>query len=405
MRRGSPFGPILDEMVSEIIVRNASQLSGTLDPTKAYRVDGVIDMGTTSIKVPEGGLTLLGIDFNISGLTSSADNHTMFVVDPAGAYSGPLNLRSLFITDSGDLSQVFDLDNSESNNAVEASDCNFVSCTSLGELANYRQMFNQGVGWLRCVDGLTFSGNWAGGMTVLSSILISAGVTFNGTLFKAGTALSIAGSVSSDMNALQLGDAGTLFDFAPSNIVSDGAFQMVGVRVNPASTAFPNMPATSVKARFKACTGTRNTYVGTTGTVTTSAETTINTTDVYETMAGTITYTDLAWVLTFGTAGLEFNSDVETDFVLSGAASFTGANNSVLGLAPYKYTAALATWAQAGPVELVTLNAGGRAENVSFGTVVSLSKGDRIEFRVANTTGTQNVTALLGGHFRLTERG
>ena len=43
-----------------IIVKQASDLSGTLDSTKVYLIDGIIDMGAQSIEVPSGGLTIIG---------------------------------------------------------------------------------------------------------------------------------------------------------------------------------------------------------------------------------------------------------------------------------------------------------------------------------------------------------
>ena len=157
----SPFGSLGDsnDLDSTIVVRQASQLTGTLDPTKAYLIDGVIDMGTSSITVPPGGLTLIGVDFRISGLTSSEDNFDLFV-SPDGSYSGALILQKLYVTTSGANSRVFNLDNQGNNNAVEMVDLNFVFCTSCGELTSYRQMLTTNVAWIGCNDGFTLSGTW-----------------------------------------------------------------------------------------------------------------------------------------------------------------------------------------------------------------------------------------------------
>ena len=51
---------------STVFVRNASQLSGTLDSTKVYLIDGVVDMGALQIIVPQSGLSIHGLGFNIS---------------------------------------------------------------------------------------------------------------------------------------------------------------------------------------------------------------------------------------------------------------------------------------------------------------------------------------------------
>ena len=384
-----------------LYVKRAKQLEGKLDSSIVYFLDGQIDMGSTSIIVPSGGLTFQGHGFGVSGLVSSADNYTLFVEN--GTYSGDLFLTSMDVTVTGTSSKVFDLDNSENFNAIEWNTVNFLNCTSLGEIANYRQGLSRNVAWISCADGVTMSGNWSGGWAALDSIYVGAPLT--GVLFRAGTALVIGGSFRSDMNILSLGTAGGIFcDFAPANITLDGGFSMDGVRANPDAISFPNMPNTSVKARYRNCTGVRNTYVGASGTITTSTETVIATSGVYYSMAGSISVDEPTWLILFEDAGIEFNSDVATAFELAGAFSFSGTNNKVLSLKLYKYTVATTTWAAVSPSFEVTLNASNLAENVSFGAFVDMVKGDRLEFRVANLNGTNNITCLTGGQVRLKER-
>ena len=48
-------------------------LGGVIDPTVQYFLDGVIDMGSTSIEVPADGIYISGYNFDISGLTSSEE--------------------------------------------------------------------------------------------------------------------------------------------------------------------------------------------------------------------------------------------------------------------------------------------------------------------------------------------
>lgn len=409
MVRYSPFGPLTsggadsDDLDSTIIVKSASQLTGTLDSTKAYIIDGVVDMGASSITVPPGGLTLIGMDFRISGLTSSEDNFTLFVTG-GGSYSGDLICQKLYVQVGGTNSKVFDLDNQGNNNAVELVDFNFFFCTSCGHLTSYRQLLTNNLAWLGCNDGLTCAGTWAGGMALLTSIVIAAGQTFSGTVLKAGTALNVLGSVRSDINALQLSSVGTLCDFAPSHIAVDGQFLMQGVRVNPASNAFPNMPASDVKANFKDCTGTENTYVGASTTVTTETATTFAGSGVYTPMLGTMTMSDAAWFSLVNGSEEQYDSDVLSSLVVEGALSFSGTNNHELSLKVYKYTAATTSWAAISPAFNVTLNAQGRAENVSFGAYLDMVDGDRIGIYIANMTATADITALLGGQIRIRER-
>ena len=148
-------------------------------------------MGTTSIVVPSGGLSITGHGFGISGLVSTESNHTMFVTDGL-TYSGDLFLTSLDIRCSGVGSKVFDLDNLENFNACEWNTVNFLSCTSLGEIKNYRQGLGRNVAWISCKEGLTMTGAWSGGFAIVDSIVVGAPLT--GVLFKAGAGpyLSVA---------------------------------------------------------------------------------------------------------------------------------------------------------------------------------------------------------------------
>jgi hypothetical protein len=385
-----------------VYVKKASQLTGTLDSNKLYFLDGEINMGLESIIVPPTGLSIAGHGFGISGLVSTEDNHTLFVTNGV-TYSGDLYLTSIDIRCTGIGSKVFDIDNQENSNATEWNTVNFLSCTSLGEIKNYRQGLCRNIAWISCKDGLTMTGAWSGGWAAVDSIIVGAPLT--GVLFRAGAGLLISGSFRTDMNILQLGTAGGIFcDFSPANIALDGGFSVDNLRANPDANNFPNMPNTSVKARYRSCAGVRNTYVGASGTITTSVVTTVTTSGVYYSMAGSLSVDEPTWLILFEDAGIEFNSEIPTAFDLAGAFSFAGPNNQVLSLKLYKYTADTMVWSPASPAFEVTMNAADRAENVSFGTFVDMVKGDRLEFRVANLTGTGDITALLGGQVRLKER-
>ena len=228
----------------EIIVRNASDLSGTLSSTVVYLVDGVIDMGTTSITVPSTGLNILGLGFGISSLTSTENNYTMFV-DTGTA--GNLFLSDLEITTSGTSSKVFDLDNQGNGAAMEANTVNFNSCTSLGELDEYRQLLMRNIGVFSCTDGLTLIGNWIGGARIETTLIRSFG---SGTFIKAGTALVLNTRFLSDTNMDGETNA-TFSDISETNIAADGGFTIVNANFNGVTNPLPNITGSSVKARFR----------------------------------------------------------------------------------------------------------------------------------------------------------
>ena len=102
-----------------------------------YMIDGTIDMRDTQIFVPEGGISIAGLNGSrdVSQLVSTEDDYIMFV-SPDGGYSGDVVFESLTIQVTGAGSKVFDLDNDGNGNALDLSKINFVSCTSLGSLSD-----------------------------------------------------------------------------------------------------------------------------------------------------------------------------------------------------------------------------------------------------------------------------
>jgi hypothetical protein len=275
---------------NRVIVKTAADLAGTLDSTKLYMVDGTIDMGSQSIEVPAGGLSIAGLNGarDPFGLTSSANNYTMFT-SPSGGYSGELVMESMTITTSGTGSKVFDLDNDGNSNAIDITGLNFVNCTSLGELTAYRQLLLNNIGFISISDGLTFSGAWTG-LAVTTSIAINFPAA---TLFKEGTSFTI-NNIRSDINFLSVNSSAVLFDFDEANITSKGGLSLNNVRTT-ATNALPNITGASSYARFRNCSGIENTYVGGQWSISSAAATVISTISVPVKIAGTTSYSDLQW--------------------------------------------------------------------------------------------------------------
>lgn len=405
--RGGGFNPSASTQVANkiVYVTEATQLSGTLDSTVLYFLDGQIDMGTTSIVVPSTGLNIKGHGFGVSGLVSTEDSHTMFVTDGL-TYSGDLFLTSMDIACSGTASQVFGLDNQENSNAIEWNTVNFLGCTSLGEITGYRQGLCRNIAWVSCDDGITMSGNWSGGWAVVDSIVV--GAPFAGVLFKAGTALVIGGSFRSNINILGIGGIGGEFcDFAPANITLDGGFALDGVRAPSGADVVPNMPASSTKARIKNCTGIQNTYPGAAHIPTADGLVSITTVDTLYQINNTVDIEEGYWFSTANTNGIQLDSSNYTEVNCSGTLSFSGANNKEVGIQLRKYDAALTSYVNIGPEYVATLNGGTsatRAENVSFFATTGMSQNDRIEIWIKNRTNTNNITTIAGGQFQVFER-
>ena len=61
--------------LSYVIVRDKADF-GVIDSSKIYLLDGIIDMGSTSIEIPATGISISGLSFNVSKLVSNDDNYT-----------------------------------------------------------------------------------------------------------------------------------------------------------------------------------------------------------------------------------------------------------------------------------------------------------------------------------------
>jgi len=405
MIAGGPSAASTAAPQSIIYVTSPDQLAGTLQSDKLYFIDGTVDMQSTQIVVPAGGLNIGGAGFDVSCLTSTADNYTMFI-NADGSYSGNLYLTSLDVIVSGTSSQVFDLDAKENGSNIEFNSTNFVACTSLGEAANFRQGLARNVGWVSITDGLTMSGTWAGGFAAFDSIIV--GAPMSGVLFRAGAGLTLGGSFRSNINALSLGTNGGIFcDFAPSNILLDAGFALSGLRTNPLSNTLPNMPATSTKALIKDCVGIGNTYPGAAHIPVADSVITITSQNTLTQITGAMTLVEPYWFSTANTNGLRSDCAQAVEGRADGTMSFSGQANTEISVQLRHFIAATSSYENVGPEYEATINGGllgTLASNVSFGATVTMQQGDRAEVWIKNRSGTNNITLKSGGQFEVLGR-
>lgn len=394
------FGQDFD-FTSGVRVTGPGDLSGDLRSDVVYFIDGNIDMGATQIKVPQGGLTLRGLGRDVSSIFSAENSYTMFI-DPDVGYAGDIFMQDMFLTVSGTGSQVYDLDNQQNGGAAECVNFNFVGCTSLGTLNNYRQGLWDDFALIACADGLTIDGTWSGGFAILTSVVVSAGTPFTGTVLKKGASLVVNGSIRSDINALQLDGTGAVCDFEPTNITNDAEFRMIGVRTNAASTSFPNMPSSSVKARFSNCVGTRNTYVGGQWKITATASTSTTAATPVK-IAGTTTYDDLQWFsqTTDNAFVYDGTDDIEVNIIAD--LSFDGTNGHKIKTLIRKWDDSASSYVTIASSGQQTMSAGNRVDVTSIHGFAMLSTNDRIEMWVENDSN-GSVTAALDGLVSINER-
>lgn len=251
----------ISQIDNRVIVKQASDF-GVIDSSKQYFIDGLIDMGTTELTIPAGGIFLAGLDYFLSGLYSTEDNYTMFKT-ASGIPCSNFRAKELNFWASGTGSKLFDL-TGDGNGAIEFNSCNkgdFAgSTTSGGELTSFRQYRTNDTGFFLLQDGFTFNGTWSGGFRIGDSIALATIGTM--TLFKEGINLTFGARSISDGNFGSLNNTTTVFDFREENFLTDGGFQLNGAAFNPVAPAVPNISEASTKAFFKDCVGIQNTRPG-----------------------------------------------------------------------------------------------------------------------------------------------
>lgn len=399
-----PFLNVGGRLLSVVPVRDPSDFEN-IDGSKAYFIDGPVDMLTNPIEVSEEGLTIVGFGTRVSRLISSEDNYKMFVVASGAAYSGDINFIGIDVEVSGTNSQVFDLNNDENFGAIEFESTNFTDCTSLGEITAYRQLAGFNIGNINGNEGFTLSGTMAGVVWEPAIVLLfTAPVGY--VMFKAGTNLLMEGSFRTNINALNVPADFVLFDFDETHIDVDSGVQLEGVRTI-ADDAVPNLPSSNIKANYRNCRGIQNTYIGGNWTIT-SAVTTVLTQDVLTKLEGVTTYNDMVHFSSSGNNAFVYDeAGAPRSFEIIGNLSLDGNNNIEFAIQIRKWDASASAYVNVGP-EFVTTTNGGvlntRAENTGFIGDVDLEENDRIEIWIKNLINNTNVDAVIGGYVQIRER-
>tara|TARA_R110000851_G_scaffold237164_2_gene390015 strand:- start:7833 stop:9200 length:1368 start_codon:yes stop_codon:yes gene_type:complete len=268
---GSIWNGVASQLNGRIIVTQdnfQTTLGGTIDSTKQYFLDGVIDMGTTQITVPVNGMTIAGLSFDISGLKSTEDNYTMFVSESPAIGSGNLLGFDYLIDVSGVNSKVYELYDATGFNAFEFIRINYNNCTSLGNIYNYRQGLENGTGRFGGSPSLTLNGLWRGGFRITTSITRGMSNTTTEPLFKAGTAFQMNSRFLTDMN-VDLGTLQPFLDFAPVNFPNPSTLQLKGTIITRGGVSdssniniTPNINNSDLASDWDGNSGLSNTFIG-----------------------------------------------------------------------------------------------------------------------------------------------
>jgi len=396
---------------SEIVVTKPSDLSGTLDSTKLYLIDGIIDFTGSgiSIEVPQGGLSLAGHTFDISKLICSDTSYTLFT-SPAGG-SGNLLGMDYAVEITGASSQVYDLVSDTGAEAFEFSRINYNDCTSLGTIDNYRQGLEVGTGRFGGTPELTLKGVWAGGYFIDTSIV--RGLT-NGSysLFAAGTGFAMASRFRSNQN-IDLPVTPSFFDFAPSQFANPSTVQLDGCLVSRNgsfdagdATITPNMVAGDLPAAWNGNIGLDNTYEGGKVTVTTETASVISVIGTFVDLNGTYTPTELQHFDNPSLGQLRHLGNNPRNFNITFDLVIEGPSNDQVEVKILKWDDSASGFVDVG-TQRRQINALAGVRDVAFFTdflTGTLDQNDYFKMQIANNTSTGNLSAEVDGFMRVTER-
>lgn len=385
------------------IVQSPADLASPLSSDTLYWIDGVIDMGSTSIGVPSTGLNLHSPDPRVNKLISSEDNFTLFVAESEVAGAGGFVATGIGIEVTGTNSKVFDIDNTNNGSTDEFSmdTCDFNNCTSLGTVTGYRQGLWEVIGVINCLDGITLDGTWSGGFRATTSIVLN--MPSGGTAFSAGGTLTFGNRFLTDMNFSNIQAGATAIDFSEANFINDETFIIIDATFTGAGSYLPNIDRSSTKIKISNSKGVRNSYIGGSYEVTTGAITIIPAVNTPTKMAGTTTYENLVWFSGDNDNEFVYESDQTIEVDVYATLSFDGGTGD-------NFRVILRQWDNSASsyIDLSSTVDGvafvSDATSVTVIAEAQIDQNDRIEAWVENLTDGGDITTIAGGRVQVREK-
>ena len=406
--------PSLDNIVICNQSNKNTTLGGTIDSTKEYFIDGIIDMGTTQITVPTTGLTLRGYSFDISGLTSSENNYTMFISESIAIGSGSVLGFDYYVSVTGTSSKVYELYDATGFNAFEFQRVNYIDCTSLGDIYDYRQGLESGTGRFGGSPSLTLHGIWLGGYRITTSIVRSMSDTTTEPIFKEGLLFEMRSRFLTDINC-DLGDLQPLLDFQASNFPSSSTLQLKGCEITRGgnynaddSNITPNIDRGALACFWKNNNGLPNTFVGGTNAIVSEETTIVSAGSTYYTLEGVFLGNGLQHFTASSDGKMTHIGVNPREFEITASLVLESTQNNSLTVRFRRWDNSASAFVDLDYTEqtrVVNNLQGGRDVayfNINVGGV--LDQDDFLQIQVKNNSGNNNVIAENGSFFRVQER-
>jgi len=412
---GTGYTPVLDVLdlifSKRIPIRQASDF-GTIDSTVLYVIDGNIDMGTTELEVPSGGIQISGHTAAVSSLFSSANNYTLFT-SPVGG-SGAVNIFRLGINISGTSSKVYDLVGDTGNELINLNTIAYRFCTSLGTINGFGQGVEQSTIRIGGTPDLTLAGTWVAGYTLLDSVSTLIDNAMSVALFRQGVSFSMAGRFRSDAT-FDLGTLAAFMDFTPADFPNPSTLQLQscfitrnGVADGSDATILPNILPSDLPSDWHDNVGIGNTFEGGIIVVSTQTTTVIGSIGVFVDINATAwTPSDLQHFDNPANGELRHIGDDPREYNIIGDFTIQGTaeDELVIRMAITDSSGGPSTSFVNLQTRVVNNFVGGtdRAFFTFFGTV-TLDKNDFVFLQIANNTSTDNVIAEDGSQLRVSAR-
>lgn len=277
-----------------------------------------------------------------------------------------------------------DLDASgNSNQALDWFGVNFLDCATIGTIANYDNFIYQTGAFLNS-SGLTMDGTI--GTVGLSQCLINPASGGTGIIIPATANITRRFRVIYSSFVVLSGETG--INVSTSATVPVEGYILDTVNFAGGGTYTTGVAVDDNKALWINNRGVLNSaeigFMTLNGNAT---ATSIATQGVAVKAAGTTALQAITQKFSHTSNRLTYAGAITRDFKITVSASITSGNNNVIG----NYIAKNGTVVANSEI-YITTNAGGRAENVTIQTVVSLATDDYVEFFVENDTGTTNIT-------------
>ena len=406
--------PISSGLTGRIIVNNsnkATTIFGTIDSTKEYFLDEVIDFTGFNCEVPADGLHVRSYNFDIGGFFSNSSSQTLFT-SPVGG-SGNMIISDLFIESTGVGSKVYDLVSATGNEAIEVVRVNYNTLSSMGELDNYRQGLETGTGRFGGSPSLTLTGTWLGGFTIRTSIIRNMSNVTTEPIFKAGTALVLTSRFFTDMN-VDLGTLQPFLDFSTANFANPSTLQLKGMEVtrngvydSEDTNITPNITSVDISSSWVGNNGIENTHVGGFLDLTTEIVTVIsNPVGTFYALLGTYTASDLQHFDSPANSQLRHLGNTPIDFNVNCYVVLDGGQNDIIVIRIRKFDFSTGLTSTVVSQQATVNNFQGGNDRCTFTILgrITLDFNDYVFPEVANTSDTTNVEALFGTYITIEER-